>query len=63
MSRTKHHRNQRAARQGVDMWKPRPLAGASKTTENLKRERRLIRHAAKAELARDSGWGRGVCDV
>jgi hypothetical protein len=50
MSRTMHHRKQRSNRLGVDMWKPRPLSGASKTTENLKLERRVMRHAANQEV-------------
>jgi hypothetical protein len=50
MSRTAHHRKQRLNRLGSDMWKRGPLASASKTTENLKLERRVTRHAANQEV-------------
>lgn len=50
MSRTRHHKNQASARQGCELWKPRPLRFASKNAANLKLERRITRHLSSAEM-------------
>lgn len=64
MSRTKHHKGQRDRHLGRDLWRPGPISGQSRTSDNIKRERRIMRRTAKVDLhlveAREA---RKVCPV